>query len=153
MLKKKPSFFTVVTLTALIILSITVPVNSSWTADMEDQTITAYCSNGTACASGNMPYKGAVAVHPDEPDSDIPLFNFGAHITLTSSVPMYGGGTRTTFTVEDIGDQDYSSYNSGDLTLGWLDVWQGTGASGSAVWNWCNNTFETKIRDYHAYWP
>lgn len=75
-----------------------------------NQTITAYRSDsGARCASEVVPYQGAVAQHPKirGDHSSPPLFGFGAICTLDVAVPMYGGGRRTTFTVEDIGDVNY----------------------------------------------
>ena len=123
-----------------------------------DQTITAYVSApGAKCASGITPYKGAAAQHPvtRNDHSSEPLFGFGAYCVLAYEVPMYGGGTRSTFFVEDIGDVDYAAYDAGNVTLWWLDIWQGTYYTAkkedSDIYKWCKNTFGTKYRNYTAY--
>lgn len=139
-----------------ISLSMLIPVFATEvTAYVFNQTITAYrSSQGAVCASGSQPYVGAAAMRPrvENDVSSGPIFPYGAVCTLETSVPMYSGGYRNFFWVEDVGDVDYAGYESDDLTYSWLDIWQGTGPIGGTIYNWCINTFETRRSNYSAYY-
>lgn len=84
-----------------------------------DQDSTMYLETGNACASGNYPYVGCVAVHRKSSTDRTPIIPFGTRIYYEDDSVNINGGNYSSFIVEDTGDKKYirSTY--------WTDVYGG----------------------------
>ncbi|MGC6584855.1 hypothetical protein ACPV3A_07780 [Paenibacillus sp. Dod16] len=106
-----------------------------------NQTVTAYSlptkkSDGTTTrtASGKIPAYGMVAVHPKvQGTHSNPIVPFGTMVLTEYYVEHPEYGPADYFTVEDIGDVNYSNSEY------WIDVWYGfctTCSRTDSTWDW-----------------
>ena len=66
-----------------------------------DQDSTMYLETGNACASGNYPYVGCVAVHRKSSTDRTPIIPFGSRIYYEDDSVNINGGNYSSFIVED----------------------------------------------------